>query len=448
MEKSAFIFNVNKCVGCMACVAGCSIENDTLPNMNWREVNSFNQLKHPDLPVFHFSLACNHCADAPCMKSCPTLAYTRDEKTGAVIHHAEACIGCKYCTWACPFDAPKYNKSKGVVEKCTFCIERIEDGRKPACTDACPVGALEYDVESEEIVNSVVPGFVNQNIRPSIKLIPLRESSTSLKISNMDPDTLPKEEFMDHNLPQGSKVELKKEWVLVPFTLILTSIVAWYGSHIQHNNGLNLLWFLGCGALAMGLSLLHLGKKFRSWRSILNIRRSWLSREILSFLLFMTFGTIELIFPSAVLAWIAIIFGIISLFSVDMVYQVLERKERMPVHSAMVLLTSLVLFSTMNEITFLIGFSITLKLGLYIYRKIFYLRSKTYTSIIYSIIRIGCLIFPVFFLGSGFSLGINIWQILAIILLGEIIDRAEFYYEARVSTPKNALYDLLKNKML
>lgn len=448
MEKSAFIFNVNKCVGCMACVAGCSIENDTLPNMNWREVNSFNQLKHPDLPVFHFSLACNHCAEAPCMKSCPSLAYTRDDKTGAVIHHAEACIGCKYCIWACPFDAPKFNKSTGVVEKCTFCIERIEDGRKPACTDACPVGALEYDVESEEIVNSIIPGFVDQNIRPSIKLIPLRESSTSLKISNMDTDTLPKEEFMDHNLPQGSKVELKKEWVLIPFTLILASIIAWYGSHIQNNNGLNLLWFLGCGALAMGLSLLHLGKRFRSLRSILNIRRSWLSREILSFLLFMTFGTIELIFPSAVLAWIAIAFGIISLFSVDMVYQVLKRKEKMPVHSAMVLLTSLVLFSTMNGITFLIGFSITLKLGLYIYRKIFYLRSKTYTSIIYSIIRIGCLVFPVFFLGSGFSLGVNIWQILAIILLGEIIDRAEFYYEARVSTPKNALYDLLKNKML
>ncbi len=81
------------------------------------------------------------------MKNCPALAYTRDKETGAIIHHAEACIGCKYCTWTCPYDAPKFNEATKIVEKCNFCVDRISDGKQPACAQA---GCLPSEILSTQ----------------------------------------------------------------------------------------------------------------------------------------------------------------------------------------------------------------------------------------------------------------------------------------------------------
>ena len=142
MSRKSFLFDLNKCVGCHACVVACTIENQTLPETVWRDINSFNPSGNPDIPLFHYSLACNHCDDPPCLKNCPALAYSKDFITGAVIHFANKCIGCKYCTWACPYDAPKFNEKTRIIEKCTFCNHRIEEDLKPACANLCPTGAL------------------------------------------------------------------------------------------------------------------------------------------------------------------------------------------------------------------------------------------------------------------------------------------------------------------
>jgi Fe-S-cluster-containing dehydrogenase component len=144
MERNIFIFDQNKCVGCHACVVACMNENGFQSPDQWRNIHQSQEFHFPSLPLFYLSLACNHCEDAPCLKNCPALAYSRDEKTGAVIHHPEKCIGCKYCTWACPYDAPKFNSKTGIVEKCTFCNHRIEENLKPACANLCPVGALDF----------------------------------------------------------------------------------------------------------------------------------------------------------------------------------------------------------------------------------------------------------------------------------------------------------------
>ncbi|HAN79033.1 MAG TPA: 4Fe-4S ferredoxin, partial [Bacteroidales bacterium] len=77
----SFVFDTNKCVGCHACAVACSIENGGKAQINWREIQTYNRIKHPDLPLFHFSLACNHCEEAPCMKACPALAYSRNSET-------------------------------------------------------------------------------------------------------------------------------------------------------------------------------------------------------------------------------------------------------------------------------------------------------------------------------------------------------------------------------
>ena len=83
MQKG-FVFDVNKCTGCSACRIACIIENDLDAGLSWRDVGTFNPWRVHGIPVFHHSLACNHCVDAPCEKSCPANAYKKDPLTGAV----------------------------------------------------------------------------------------------------------------------------------------------------------------------------------------------------------------------------------------------------------------------------------------------------------------------------------------------------------------------------
>ena len=139
---NSFVFDPNRCTGCGACQLACSIENQLGPAKSWRRIETFNPRNHPQAPVFHLSLACNHCNEPACMYACPALAYSRDGRTGAVILDENKCIGCKYCSWACPFDAPRFDAARGVMSKCTFCNHRLADGLAPACASLCPTGAL------------------------------------------------------------------------------------------------------------------------------------------------------------------------------------------------------------------------------------------------------------------------------------------------------------------
>lgn len=441
MEKNSFIFNTNKCVGCMACVAGCSIENGTDLQVNWREVNCHNKIKHPGLPVFHFSLACNHCEDAPCMKNCPALAYTRDEKTGAVIHHAEACIGCKYCTWACPYDAPKFNKSTQIVEKCNFCVDRISEGKRPACVEACPVGALEFGLQEITEADHVTPGFVNVGIKPSIQLIPLREEHRTPLIENLDAVEMDVEQLQSDLPKPQAKVALDKEWTLVLFTLAVAGLVSWQAAHVFGMKEMTLIPFAIISIFAIALTSLHIGKKFRMWRFILNVKGSWLSREIFSFSAFLGLTGLQLITGNYWIGFAALAFGIFSLISVDMVYKFLTRKDKLVLHSGMVSLTAVLLFAWMQEVSILVELMILVKGSLYIWRKRLLQKKKVNYFFVLSLIRIACLLLPYVFLNLSGALNLPI--LLGIILTGELIDRAEFYYESDVITPGKKLNELL-----
>ncbi|MDQ2179906.1 4Fe-4S dicluster domain-containing protein [Marinifilum sp. D714] len=437
MEKNSFIFNTNRCVGCNACVAGCSIENGTDFRVNWREVNTGNKIKHPGLPVFHFSLACNHCEDAPCMKNCPALAYTRDEKTGAIIHHAEACIGCTYCTWACPYDAPKFNPANKIVEKCNFCVDRISGGKRPACVEACPVGALDFGLLDLKEEDRVTPGFVDIGIKPSIQLIPLREENATPKVENTDKVEIDEKKIEEWLPKPKDKVALDKEWTLVLFTIAVAELVAWQAAHLMGAIGMQLIPFAIVSVLAIGLTSLHIGKKMRMWRFILNLKGSWLSREIFSFSGFLGLTGLHLITGNIWFGILALVFGICSLISVDMVYKFLTRKDGLLVHSGMVSLTGILFFVWLIEVPIVIELIILLKGSLYIGRKISLrlMRLKHFPAL--SLLRTLCLLIPYFLLGTQWELSLAIS--LAIILAGEIIDRAEFYYESDVITPEKEL---------
>jgi Fe-S-cluster-containing dehydrogenase component/DMSO reductase anchor subunit len=437
MKKNGFLLDLNKCVGCMACVAGCVIENGTKPGMNWRVVNGYNKLKYPDLPVFHLTLACNHCEQAPCLHNCPALAYSRDEKTGAVIHHAERCIGCKYCTWVCPYDAPKFNPDTRVVEKCNFCTDRISHGGKPACAVACPVGALDFGpVESGMEV--VVSGFVNRGIKPAIHLVPLRPEHTQPVIWNDEESPLQPDSLNEKFPGPVSKIRLENEWTLVPFTLTVSVLVGWLASVVTHGTPVSSEIFLGLGIMAIFLSTLHLGKKIRAWRSILNLQNSWLSREIFSYSLFLGLSAIYLFSKEPAFGYAGLIAGIASLVSIDMVYKITERKEKCAIHSSMVWLTGMMTWSVLSGNALVLTCAITLKFGLYFLRKIQFFRLNIRTNNFVSFLRLCCLLFPAFYFFSGFQ--VNSLPLLFVLLFGEVIDRLEFYNEIDVVTPERELF--------
>ncbi len=185
--------DLSRCIGCRRCVYACVTENNQsrTPQIHWIRVmqldkekgidlshaeHYYNPATVPEKGHFYMPVQCQQCEKPPCTKVCPVQA-TWKENDGIVVVDYNWCIGCRYCMAACPYGARHFNwakpvlpssemnpnthylgnrpRPKGVVEKCTFCIQRTREqpGRYPACEEACPVGARKFgnllDPESE-----------------------------------------------------------------------------------------------------------------------------------------------------------------------------------------------------------------------------------------------------------------------------------------------------------
>ncbi|TKB51007.1 4Fe-4S dicluster domain-containing protein [Ferrimonas sediminicola] len=164
MATMKFMCDTKRCIECNGCVTACKNENDSA--LEWgisrRRVVTINDGqvgKEASL-----SVACMHCADAPCMAVCPVNVFSKTDD-GIVLHDKERCIGCGYCLYACPFGAPQFPKqstfgSKGKMDKCTFCAggpdveagsakerelygaNRLAEGKLPMCAELCSTKAL------------------------------------------------------------------------------------------------------------------------------------------------------------------------------------------------------------------------------------------------------------------------------------------------------------------
>ncbi|MFY0686014.1 MAG: 4Fe-4S dicluster domain-containing protein [Cyclobacteriaceae bacterium] len=184
-----YAFNISKCQGYMDCVNACVEENNQDRNsqmqyirihehangqMNWELADDNYYHEVPAAGHFYMGTQCFHCENPPCVDVCPVQA-TWKEKDGIVVIDYDWCIGCRYCMAACPYDGRRFNwstpevpeeevnktqhylgnrlRKKGVMEKCTFCIQRSREGKNPACVEACPTGARVFgnllDPESE-----------------------------------------------------------------------------------------------------------------------------------------------------------------------------------------------------------------------------------------------------------------------------------------------------------
>jgi anaerobic dimethyl sulfoxide reductase subunit B (iron-sulfur subunit) len=142
------VFFEKKCIGCHSCEVACQLQNHASPGDQLRSVNIWETGKFPKASQRRISRACFHCDDPSCVSACPVGALRR-RTDGVVEHLIEKCIGCKYCLQACPFGVPKFSRSQQVMRKCSFCIERIDQGKEPACVSKCPTGALTYRDKGE-----------------------------------------------------------------------------------------------------------------------------------------------------------------------------------------------------------------------------------------------------------------------------------------------------------
>lgn len=422
MGKNYFTFDKNKCVACEACVVGCMNENGYQEFQKWRTVYSSNENKYPGLSLFYISMSCNHCEEALCMDNCPALAYSRSIISGAIIHDADKCIGCQYCTWNCPYDAPKYNPIKGVIEKCNFCESRIIKSEKPACANACPTGALDFSFE--QIDKNLEQKSFNVPIKtnPSI-LIKELENIKSPQIDITLFEAIDAGEKGDKKL---RRISAKKEWPLLIFTIILGIMVAFSASDyfIKPSNNFKIIYF-GIGIFGGLLSFFHLGNKKNAWRAVLNIKKSWLSREIFFFIFFLGAVFIKF-FVFEINNYMVVLIGFMLLFSIDRLYKPVQWHWTNRIYSNQLLLSSLSIYLLLNSFIYPFIILVFIRIFLFLIIKTEYLKMSV------KILRAIFLLSSIVLFFTNF-----LWLCFIIFIIGEIIERIVFYENLKLPELKN-----------
>jgi molybdopterin-containing oxidoreductase family iron-sulfur binding subunit len=223
MPRYGMVIDLDRCTGCRACVEACKVENNTPTANLWMYVFRFEEGHYPNTKVWFLPRPCQHCDNAPCVKVCPVGARFK-RADGIVSTDWERCIGCRYCEVSCPYGVNYFNwrepssnyyldwrdsdlstrtkgavppyrnpdldqpygveqrriagggRYRGVIEKCTFCVQRVERGLNPACVANCPLFALHFgDLDDP---NSEVSRLLER--KPSFRL--LAEAGTQPRV--------------------------------------------------------------------------------------------------------------------------------------------------------------------------------------------------------------------------------------------------------------------------
>jgi anaerobic dimethyl sulfoxide reductase subunit B len=184
-KQLGFYVNSANCAGCKTCQVACKDRANLEVGQLYRKVVKYEDggwAKQgnawvSNVTAYWISVSCNHCENPACVNVCPTGAMHKRAEDGVVMVDQDRCVGCQSCVWACPYDAPQYNPEIGKVGKCDFCADRLADGKRPVCVDACPFQLISFGevekLEQEKGGTAWIKGLANPNrTKPALRINP------------------------------------------------------------------------------------------------------------------------------------------------------------------------------------------------------------------------------------------------------------------------------------
>ena len=334
VPRWGMVVDINRCVGCQTCTISCKHSNDTPPGVEWRRVLDVERGAFPDVERLFLVVGCQHCAEPPCVPVCPTGA-TRQRADGLVTMDYDTCIGCGYCAVACPYQARTighdkkwfydeptkqeehvwHDEREGVANKCTFCIEKIDDAGErgltpgldldvtPACSASCIAQAIHFGDFADQGSN------VSQLARDNAHFQMHEELGTDPQIKYLyevpnatpgrDPDS---EDLSDEVLsdPANPLVGMRQTFwdyrAAMNFTmggmstgLAIVGLLGFLYARSRDDwllsslgvNGLLVIYLIAGAGMALGLFFvfLEIGRKLRFLYVLKRPQSSWMTRE-------------------------------------------------------------------------------------------------------------------------------------------------------------------------
>ncbi|MBU2644250.1 4Fe-4S dicluster domain-containing protein [bacterium] len=184
MNQMGFYFNQTRCIGCHTCAVACKDWHDHQDSaVNWMQIRIVEKGTFPHLFLAYLAAPCYQCEDPSCMAVCPVDAIYKRETDGIVIVDSERCLGSEACEKtpclsACRSRSPQFgSEGNAKMQKCDFCVDRLEAGQQAICVEACPMFALDIDTLEQLQVKygsrQTAEGFsYSKKIRPAAIFTP------------------------------------------------------------------------------------------------------------------------------------------------------------------------------------------------------------------------------------------------------------------------------------